>query len=437
MTSKALPIVHPNAAGMDLGSENYHISVDGKTVKIFPTFTESLKEIVKYLQVEKIKTVAMEATGVLWIPLYDILEESGFKVFLVNGHHLSNIPAQKSDFNDCRWLQKIHSYGLLRASFIPPDNIRKLRTYIRQRENHIDSSSQNILRMQKALELMNLKLHNVISDIKGKSGIKIIEAILSGERNTDKLLKLCDKSIIKNKSKAVKLSLEGFYKDEYIFLLQQSYEAYNFFQSQIEVCDKKVDELLKEITKDLPEYPETKAKPVRHNDFNIPDLHKMLMKLTKGKDMSTIAGLSDKTVLKLISEVGVDLSPWPGKKYFTSWLGLAPYKRQSGKMNRTKRRKAATNAAQIFREAAYSIANSKYLSLKGFYNRIKSKHGYKVAIKATARKLAELFYTFLTKGIDYVEKGLEEYERQYRATVLKNITKKAKSIGYQLVPMEI
>ncbi len=414
MSKKGMPEIHPHACGIDIGSKNLHVSTDGETVKVFPTYTESLLDLVKYLKAEKIKTVAMEATGVLWVPLYDILETSGFEVYLVNGSHVSNIPAQKSDFKDSRWLYKVHSYGFVRASFIPKEEIRELRTYVRQRENLIESSSQNILRMQKAFELMNIKLHNVISDIKGKSGMRIIEAILSGERNVEKLLKLCDKSIIKTKATEVQLSLRGNYKKEYIFLLKQAYETYQFFQNQIKICDKEIQILLDKITEGLPKPPASLPNKSRHNQPDIENLHEKIVQMTNGRNATVLPGLSDKAILKLISELGTDLSKWPTEQHFSSWLGLSPRKKQSGKMSRNKKYSVKTKAGQIIRECAYSIANSKYIALKGFYNRIKSKHGYKVAIKATARKIAVLFYRFMVHGLEYVEKGLKDYEEKYK-----------------------
>lgn len=431
-SQEGLPRIRANAAGIDIGSEKMYVSVDGETVKIFETFTESLVELVKYLQEQSTTTVAMEATGVLWIPLYDMLEEAGIEIYLCNGNHVKNVPAQKSDIKDCRWLQQIHSFGLVRASFIPKDEIRRLRLYMRQRESHIDSSSENILRMQKAFELMNIKLHNVISDIKGKSGILIIEAILSGVRSPNKLLELCDKRIIAKKSKEVKASLIGNYKEEYIFMLKQAYEAYKFYQRQINDCDKEVELLLKDITSNLPEPPETKESPARHNHPNITGLHNQLVQLTEGRNATILPGLSDKTILKLISELGTDLRNWPTEKHFVSWLGLSPKKKQSGKMNRTKRIPAKTKAGQIFRESAYSIANSKYIGLKGFYNRIKSRDGYKVAIKATARKIAVLYYRFIVYGLDYVERGLKDYDEKYKKIMFRNLNRKAKDLGFTL-----
>ena len=433
MSQKGLPVIRKGAAGIDIGSRNLHVSIDSDTVEVFTTYTESLSALVSYLQKNSIITVAMEATGVLWLPIYDVLEAAGIEVYLVNGYHARNIADPKSDFRDSRWLQKLHSCGLLRASFVPKDHIRQLRVYIRQRETHVESAAQHVQRIQKSFELMNLKLHNVISDIKGASGVRIIEAILRGERHPKKLLKLCDEKIIKHKDAEVIQSLIGNYQAEYLFLLEQSYQAYNFYQSQIMDCDKKIENLLKEITKDLPVPPESPSKPARHNQPKIENLHDQLVQMSDGRNASSLPGLSDKMVLKLISELGTDLSRWPTDKHFVSYLGLSPVKRQSGKMNRTRRLRVTSIAGQIFRESAMSIANSKYLALKGFYNRIKSKSGYKVAIKATARKLAILYYKLMRNGFDYVEQGLAKYEEMYREKMLKSLTKKAGNFGFKLV----
>ena len=433
MSISGLPIIRSNAAGIDIGTEKMHVSVDGETVKVFSTYTESLAELVKYLQSSKITSVAMEATGVLWLPLHDMIESVGIEIYLVNGLHAKNIGDHKTDFRDSRWLQKIHSCGLLRASFVHKDAIRELRTYMRQRENHVDSSSTCIQRMQRAFELMNIKLHNVISDIKGVSGIKIIEAILSGERDAKKLSNLCDTRIKSKKQLEVISSLIGNYKSEYIFLLEQSYEEYKFFQKQILDCDKRIEILLSEITRQLPAPPESNPNPARHNQPKIQNLHSQLVQLNGGKNAVILPGFCDKTILKLVSELGTDLSRWPTYKHFVSYLGLSPRMNQSGKSKKRGKWKIKTLAGQIFRESALSIANSKHLALKGFYKRLKSKHGHKVAIKATARKLAVLYYLFLTKGLEYVEIGLKQYEESYKKNLIRILNKKASNLGMKLV----
>lgn len=428
-----LQIINQKAAGIDIGSEKFFVSVDGQQVESFDTFTSSISLLIAYLSAHKIETVAIEATGVLWLPLYDALEKSGFEVYLVNGAHARNIPAQKSDPADCRWLQRLHSYGLFRASFVPKGGIRKLRTYMRFREDCLEVSSSHILHMQRAMELMNVKLKNVISQIHGTSGIKIIEAILDGQRNPEELLKLCHGSIRRKKREQVLQSLEGNFQSEYLFLLQKAYDGWLFYQMQIEECESKIEEVLKELTQGLPQPESTLASPSRHHPVNIPGMHEMMVQLTGGRNATILPGISDTTVLKLISELGMDLKIWPTEKHFTSYLGLSPKKCDSGKRKRSKRNVAKTKAGQIFRECAMSISNSKHLALKGFYHRLKSRSGPRIAMKATARKLAVLYYRFMTKGMDYVENGLKNYEDRYKLIMLKSIEKKAKDLGVTIV----
>jgi transposase len=428
--------INEKVAGIDIGSTQYFVSTDGETVRVYETFTESIKEMICDLKAEGTTSVAIEATGILWVSLYDMLEASGIDVCLVNSYHAGNVPAQKTDSKDCRWLQTLHSYGLLKKSFIPPEEIRELRTYVRQREELIENAAKEIQHMQRAFELMNIKLHNVISDIKGKSGMLVIESILSGEKDPEKLAQHCDLRIKKEKHPMIVESLKGIYKKEYLFLLKQGYQCYMFFQSQITACDKEIETLLKKITSILPDPPSSKPCPSRHNHPKIEDLHEMLVKISCGGNATVLPGISDKTMLKLVAELGPDLSKWANVKHFTSWLGLCPWKKQSGKMRRHKRNPAKTKAGQIFWESALSIANSKYLALKGFYHRIKSRKGYKIAIKATARKLAEIYYRFMTQGFEYVEKGLIEYERIYKQRMTKNVSKKALALGYALIPID-
>lgn len=425
--------IFPNAAGIDIGTKEFHVSTDGETVRVFSTFTESIVELIQFLRQQQTETVAMESTGVLWLPLYDMLEEAGFEVYLVNPAHVKNVPAQKTDFKDCRWLQKLHSFGFLRASFIPPETIRELRTYMRMREDHVEHAAGKIQQMQKALELMNIKLHNVISDLKGKSGLRIMEAILAGETNPERLANLCEKRILKEKRAQVIASLHGNYKKEYLFVLHQAYEGYKFYQEQITGCDQEIEMLLEELTKELPIPPQTPSAPARHNQPQVENLHQHLVQLTNGRNATVLPGLCDKTILKLISEVGTDLTQWESEKHFVSWLGLSPWKNQSGKTHRSKRNPARTVAGQIFRESALSISNSKNLALKGFYHRVKSRHGFKIALKATARKIAVLFYRFMTKGLEYVERGLLEYEKRYKEICIRNLHKRAKQFGFDLV----
>ena len=427
--------IHPNAAGIDIGSEKIFIGIEDKEAKSFSTFTADYLRSIEYLKENKITTVAMEATGVYWIALYDLLEQSGIEVYLVDGRQTRNVPGRKSDVADCQWIQQLHSYGLLHRCFIPDDITRQLRTYTRLREDHLSLSSQHILHMQKALDLMNIKLHNVISEIHGVSGMRILKAIISGNHNPKELMLLCEESILKKKQDLVLSSLQGNFRKEYIFMLKQAVEAYEFYQSKMLECDKQIEVLLQKINDGKTVPPNIKKpKQIRHNAPKIENLHQELMKLTGGKDPSQIIGLTDKNLLLQIGETGVDLSRWKTEKHFTSWLCLCPTKHESGKSNKRRKKKGNTKAGQIFREAAFSVANSSHSALGGFYRRIKAKKGHKVAIKATARKIAVLYYNAMTKGIQYVEDGLILYQQKFKEQQIKRLHKQAKHFGLQLIP---
>lgn len=433
---KELKKIKAKAAGIDIGSEKIFISIeDKKEVRSFETFTDTLKEAGNYLKENGVKTVAMESTGVYWIPVYEILEEYGIEVNLVNARHVKNVPGRKTDVLDCQWIEQLHKYGLLKASFIPEEKIRALRSYVRQREDYIEMGASHIQHIQKALDLMNIKLHNVISQIVGVSGLRIIRAIISGERDVNKLVMMCDVQILKKKEEEVKRSLMGNYKAEHIFLLKQSLECWEFYQNKIEECDIEIAEMLKEISEDKEDKDYGKSKKlIRHHKPNINDLHQLMMKVTDGKDATVLPGITDLTLMRLVSEVGTDMSKWPTEKHFTSWIGVAPNSHRSGKGFKKKRGKKKTKVGQIFRECAQSIAKSKYLALGGFYRRIKSRSGAKIAIVATARKLAELFYKFMRYGKTFIEEGLIAYEKKYRERILKNLKKKASMMGFVVIP---
>ena len=433
MGNTKLKKVFPKSAGIDIGSEKIFIGIEDKEVKSFNTFTDGYLKAIEYLKENKISTVAMEATGVYWFSLYDFIEESGIEIFLVNGRDVKNVPGRKSDVSDCQWIQQLHSFGLLRPCFIPDDITRQLRTYTRLRQDHLSFAAQHIQHMQKAFILMNIKLHNVISQINGVSGMRIIKAILSGNHNPIELACLCEESILKKKKELVIASLKGNFREEHLFSLKQAVDAYEFYHKQIHDCDSKIQELLETINQDKPTPPNiTKPKHVRHNEPKIDKLHEHLMKLTGGKNPSEVTGLSDKALMELLSETGTDLSKWKTEKHFTSWLCLSPSKHQSGKSNKKRKKKGSTKAGQIFRNAAYSIANSKYSALSAFHNRIKAKKGSLVAIKATARKLAVLYYRVMTEGIDYVEQGLIAYQQKYKEQQIRRLQKQAKHLGLLL-----
>lgn len=427
--------IYPNSAGIDIGSEKVFVAIEDKEVKQFSTFTEAYIKLIDYLKENEITHVAMEATGIYWFALYDMIERSGIKVSLVNPREVKNVPGRKSDVADCQWIQQLYSFGLLRDCFVPEESIRQLRTYIRLRNDHISLASQHIQHMQKALDSMNVKLHNVISKINGVSGMRILKAILKGERNPERLVNLCENSILKKKKSLVISSLKGNFRTDYIFALRQAVSSYEFYQQQILECDKQIEFLLNKMTKDksLPDNINP-PKPIRHNPPQIDKLHEKLMQLTDGKDPSQITGLTDKTLMEAIAATGLDLqSNWKNEKYYVSWLGLSPSKNQSGKSNKKSKRKCNTQAGQIFREAAQSIANSKYSALAGFYRRLKARKGGLVANKATARKIAVTYYNIMTKGYDYVEQGLIQYQKNFKEQQIKRLKKQAKYLGLQLI----
>ena len=435
MAKNKFTVINNNTAGIDIGSRKIFIGIADKPVVSFNTFTDDFLNAVNYLKENNITSVAMEATGVYWISLYDILDQSGFDVILVKADQAKNIPGRKTDVADCQWIQKLHSYGLLRSSFIPPQHIRTLRTFVRQRRTNLQIASDHIRRAHKALELMNVKLQNVITQINGKSGLAVLNAIIAGNHNPEELAALCEDSILKKKKDAVIKSLKGNFSDENVFLLKQALDAYLFYMNQVNDCDQQIEHHLSLITQELPQPDKLKKpKPIRHHKPNIDDLHLKLMKLTGGKDPSQVTGLTDSTLLQIISEVGTDLSRFPTEKHFTSWLGLAPNSHQSGLTNKKKKFKRHTSAGQIFRLAAQAIAQSKHLALTSFYHRIKARKGSLGAIKATARKIAVIFYNVMTKGIDFVEQGIKLYEQKIKERQMKYLQKQAKRFGLILTP---
>ncbi|MBU0561507.1 MAG: IS110 family transposase [Bacteroidetes bacterium] len=432
-----LNVIKKHAAGIDIGSRRIFIGIANKQVVSFDTFTISFQKAVEYLKENKITSVAMESTGVYWTTLYDMLNDAGFEVYLVKSNSIKNVPGRKTDVLDCQWIQQLHSYGLLRSSFIPPSDIRVLRSYTTLRRKNIQLASDHIRRAQKALDLMNIKLHFAISEIHGASGMRILKAILTGEHDPHKLVELCDKQILKTKRETVINSLIGNYREEHLFALKQAIDGYEYYQTKILECDKEIEKLLESLTKDMP-VPKNikKPKPIRRNKPNIKNLHPMLMKLTAGNDPSQITGLTDSTLLEIISRVGVDMSFWNTSKHFTSWLGLAPNMHDSGNKKKNKKVKNKSSAGQIFRIAAHSLTNSKHNAFGAFYKRIRAKKGKLFAMKATARKLAVTYYNIMTKGIDYVEEGITLYQQKVKEQRVKYLQKQARYFGYSISQIE-
>lgn len=426
--------IRKNTAGIDIGAKEFFVGLEGQKVKRFFTFTEDIAGLIAYLSSHKVESVAMEATGVYWYILYDMLQAAGFDVWLVDGRSTKQVPGRKTDVKDCQWIQQLHSYGLLSRCFIPEDAIQELRTFQRLREDHIRSAAMHINHMQKALTQMNIRLKEVISQVHGSSGMKIIHAILSGERDPEELAALCHISILKTKKEEVVKSLKGHYTANHLFALEQAVECYDFYQDKIIACDKKIQESLQRLNKDkeVDQNKKTRRKPIRHHKPDIKHLDQYLMGIFEEKDATVLPGISDYNWLQLLSEVGADLSKWKTEKHFTSWLGLAPKQHNSGKKNRNYKSKGTPKAGLIFKQAAAGLLNSKKIALGVFGRKIRAKKGGAVAIKAVARKLAVLYYKLQTKGLKYVEKGIQEYEEKLVEQKQRNILKIARKLGYEL-----
>ena len=424
-------------AALDLGATKLFAATANTPVKVFDTFTSELRALAAWLKQNQVHSVAMEATGVYWIPIHDLLQDHGFKVTLFHGAHARNLPGRKSDISDCQWHAMLHSHGLLRPCFIPAEPIRKLRSFYRLRDDHISMAAAHIGHMQRALDLMNVRLHHVLSQIHGVSGLRVVEAIVGGQRDAAALAALCETQILNKKKAQVLASLEGDWHEHHVFALRQALECYRFYQEQIAACDQQIQLLLNSLTEGMPiqaKRPGQKVKIVRHNAPEICDLHGQLLTLCGGRDVTLIPGFSPLGWMKLIGEVGTDLSAWANEDHFSAWAGLAPQIHRSGKRWRRRNPRPKPIVGQIFREAALSIAKSKHLALGGFYRRIKGRRGAAIAMVATARKLAVLFYRAMTHGLEYMERGLAQYEEAYRKQKEQHLRKMAARFGFVLQP---
>lgn len=435
----AMKKIRMNTAGIDIGAKQFFVAVEGRPVKSFFTFTEDIAGLVDYLVSHGVESVAMEATGVYWYILYDMLQGAGLDVWLVDGRSTKQVPGRKTDVKDCQWIQQLHSHGLLSRCFVPEDAIQELRTFERLREDHIRSAAMHVNHMQKALTQMNVRLKEVISQIHGVSGMKIIHAILSGERDPEKLAALCHTKILKHKRPEVIKSLKGHYSANHLFALQQAVECYDFYREKIADCDKKIGQCLQRMDKGPKGSSENNAKrkPIRHHRPEVENLDGHLLNIFEGKDATVLPGISDYNWLQLLSEVGPDLSKWRTEKHFTSWLGLAPKQHNSGKKNRNYKAKGSPRAGLIFKQAGAGLLNSKKIALGVFGRRIRAKKGGAVAIKAVARKLAELYYRLITKGLEYVERGIQVYEERLLEQKQKGILKAARNLGMELVDKQL
>jgi transposase len=434
---EGLPRIRDNAAGMDIGAEEIWVDVGNKDeegVRRFGTFTEDLKEMAEWLKRCGIETVAMESTGVYWIVPFQILEANGIEVFLVNARYAKNVHGRKTDMLDCQWLRLLHSYGLVPASFRPAAEMAVLRSYLRHRQMLIQYAAGHIQHMQKALTQMNLQIHHVISDITGLTGMRIIRAIVAGERDRKQLAAMRDVRT-KATEETIAKALEGDYRAEHVFALKQSLELFDSYQKQIGDCDQQIAAYLGSLTaKANP----TELKPARREKkkkrnqavFNIREEAFRI----SGVDLTQIDGISESAALALIGEIGVDMSPWKTEKQFASWLALCPNNKMSGgKILQRSTRKTANRARDLLRLCAQSLMNSKS-ALGAYCRRMCGRLGQPKGIVATAHKLALLIYRLMKFGRDYVDIGQEAYEKQYKERTLKRLARKAKQFGMQLVP---
>lgn len=430
--------INLNAAGIDVGSERHMVAVpegrDEVSVREFGTFTADLEALAAWLKKCGVTTVAMESTGVYWIPVFELLERRGFEVKLVDARHVKNVSGRKSDVLDCQWLQKLHTYGLLAGAFRPPDEVCVLRSYLRQREMLTQTASMHIQHMQKALQQMNLLLHNVVTDITGATGMKIIKAILAGERDPQALARNRHERC-KHSRATIAKSLVGNYREEHLFALRQAVDLYETYQVKIADCDREIVKQLEKQPNVSDDEPPSSNKPVqaRSQVRDGVDVRELLYKKS-GVDLFAIPGLAADTLLTLASEVGFDLTPWKTEKHFASWLGLCPgTKRSGGKVLESKTKRNPNRAAQAFRMAASSLYRSQ-TALGAFHRRIKARTGGQQAVTATAHKIARIYYAMLTKGTSYVELGQQAYERRYKQRRIDHLNRQAKRLGFQLVP---
>lgn len=445
--------INPYVAGIDIGSRSHFVAAPvGRAangdleigVREFCAFTPDLKALAEWLKKCKVTSVAMESTGVYWIPLYELLESCGFEVNLVDARHAKNVSGRKSDVSDCQWIQQLHACGLLAPAFRPEDKILPLRSYTRQRDTLVAEVATGVQRMQKALTQMNLHLSNVINDITGLTGMTIIRAILAGARNAKALAKFRDPRC-RESVEVIEKSLTGNYRPEHLFSLKQAVESFDFYQRQILDCDRNIEQALIDLNPEKsgdgssgPTQSSQVTQPRQYKSkggnalyFN-PSKH---LQSILGIDITQIPGIDSNLAVKIVGEIGTNIKKWRSAKHFTSWLGLSPNNKVSGGKQLSSRTKPSANrTARLFRLAACGLFRSE-TALGGFLRRTKAKLGAAKAVTATARKIAVIFYTLFAQGTSYVEAGLDYYEKQYKERLLKGLEKRAMHFGFALTPL--
>jgi len=437
-SSGQLSTIHPDAAGIDIGSTFHVVAVprhrDEQPVRTFRTFSGDLHQLADWLHAVGITTVAMESTGVYWIPVFEILEARGFEVLLVNARDAKHVPGRKTDVNDAQWLQQLHQHGLLRGSFRPRDGVVRLRAYLRHRDRLIDYAASHIQHMQKALMQMNVQLHHAVADITGATGMRIIRAIVAGNHAPEQLAAYRDVRCHASEA-TIREALTGNYRPEHVFALRQALELYDFHQAKIAECDVEIEAVLRVLSEPMTP-PDTPLPSARHTKKspNEPrfDARPALFRLL-GADLSQIHGFGPYTVLRLLAECGDDMTKWPTVKHFTSWLSLAPANKISGgRLLSSRTRRSSNRATTLLRTAAVNVGKTQ-TALGAFYRRLAARVGKAKAVTATARKLAILFYRALRFGLTYADPGAFAYEERYRQRVIHSLHRRAKSLGFTLV----
>ncbi len=432
------PLINPDAAGVDLGSREHWVSVPqdrhAQPVRCFGTFTPDLEALAQWLKECRITSVAMEATGVYWIPLFQLLEGRGFRVLLVNARQIRNVSGRKSDVLDCQWIQRLHTYGLLGGSFRPADAYCVLRSYLRYRDELVTARSTQTQHMQKALAQMNVQLNQVLSDVNGQSGLAIIEAILKGERNPLKLAGLANRRVKATRDTIAK-ALIGDYRAEHLFQLQSAFDLYYIYETKILSCDQALAAELERLPDRVD--PHHKPLPAKTDPKKkIGEAVRATLYRKLGVDVTSVEGIGVLVGLTVLTEVGPDLSAFKTEKHFTSWLGLCPDNRISGgKVLSCRSRRVVNRLSDALRLAATTLERSP-TALGAYYRRMKAKLGAAEGITATAHKLARILYRLLKHGEAYVQEGLAEYEKKHQARKLQTLQRTAESMGLQLVQKE-
>jgi transposase len=434
--------IYPNAAGLDIGASEIMVALpadrEGETVRGFGTYTPDLRDLADWLTAKGVRHVAMESTGVYWIPIFELLEERGFEVIVVNARQIKHVPGRKSDVQDCQWIQRLHSYGMLRGSFRPEADMVIMRTYLRQRDNLIEERSKQIQYMEKALLQMNLQLGQVVSDLTGKTGLEIVRAIVGGEHRAQELAKLRNRRLRHSEEDLVK-ALTGHYRKEHVFVLQQALDMFDTYTQRIAECDLEIEHFLDEITPPPPvDWPPLPPDPKPNSNCkNAPsyDARAALYDLA-GVDLTAIPGIHENLLQKILSEVGLDMSRFPTVKAFCSWLGLAPHNGISG--GRVLYSHILNNhnrAGQAFRMAAQAVSRGKTVYSE-FYRRIRSRSGAREAIVATAHKIARTFYFMLKRRQPFNQPDLQTYLQQQQEKEIQRLKAKAAKLGFSLSPAQ-